>query len=162
MQENQTSNNNVELTDIIDALRTNPTFSETYNMNPELLESLYGLAYNFYVSQDYKNSEIIFRALCVYKHNEYRYWMGLAGCKQALEEYAAAVDAYNFAGMVVGMKSPIPLFYSAHCYLRMGDKESALKALGIAAELDTNNNEEYKNYKVKAEEFFEAIVKTDN
>lgn len=105
------------------------TVSDIANIAPETLEGIYKIAYDAYTVGNYTDAETAFRALCMYKHNEFRFWMGLAGSCQALEKYKEAIDAYSMAGVITSLKNPEPFLYAAQCYLKMGDKENAIGAL---------------------------------
>jgi len=105
------------------------TVSDIANMNTETIEGLYTLAYNLYTSGNYADAETVFRALCVYKHTEYRFWMGLGGSCQALGKFKEAIDAYSMAGVSTALKNPEPFMFAALAYLKMGDKENAIASL---------------------------------
>lgn len=95
------------------------------NVQQEQLEAGYALAYNLYTAGSYADAETMFRALCLYDHNDERYWMGLAGCRQALGQHAAAIDAYGMAGMASALSDPTPFVHAGLCYMKLGDKENA-------------------------------------
>ncbi len=157
MQEKQEIPAGAETMELVKALQEGTTLFEANNMDQKLLDSLYGLGHNFYMAKDYHSSEIIFRALCVYKHNESKYWMGVAGSKQGLEDYAGAVEAYYLAALSDGLKNPTPLFYAAHCYLRMGDKVNGINFLNSVLGIENSDNLEYKKYKNKAKELLNVL-----
>ncbi len=98
-------------------------------MPPETLEGLYALGYNLYNAGNHKDAETVFRGLCLYDHNDSRYWMGLAGSLQAQGEYKQAIDAYSMAGIATAMNDPQPFLFGAVCYLKMNDRENARGAL---------------------------------
>jgi len=128
---------------LIVAALNGATVADLTDTDPELLEQLYALGYNLYNTGNYANAEKIFRALCIYKGNEYRFALGLAGCFQAQNKFDQAIEVYSLAGIISGLNQLAPFFYAAHCYLKKGDKENAIIALQslieISAEGDENN-----------------------
>lgn len=114
---------------MMQALGSGATIASVANMQPEAIESMYTLAYNMYQAGSFENAETLFRTLCLYKHNDRRFWLGLAGTLQAQERYKEAVNAYSMVGLCTSLKEPEPFFYSAQCLLKMGDKERAIDML---------------------------------
>lgn len=144
---------------IIQALGNGTTIAEVTNMQPEALEGLYTLAYNMYTTGNYGNAETLFRTMCVYKHNDQRFWLGLAGALQAQERYKEAVDAYSMVGLCTSLKNPAPLFFSAQCLLKMGDKEHAIDMLEATRFVCDEATPEHVTYKTTAEELLQMLRK---
>jgi type III secretion system low calcium response chaperone LcrH/SycD len=116
------------------------SLAEVTSMKPEDIENLYALAYNLYTSSNHKDAEVVFQSLCLYNHKDVRFWMGLAGCRQANGNLKGAVDAYAMAGTVGLLKDPLPFLYAARCYIQLGEKENAVGALkGLIALADEGN-----------------------
>mgnify|MGYP004447230547 CR=1 FL=1 len=136
---------------IINALANGCTFAEVSGMKKEEVEGLYSLAYNFYNSGNFKDADTMFRALCTYDYKDSRFWMGLAGCRQANGELKQAIDAYSMAGMADLLANPEPFFYAAKCYIKLGEKENAIDALkcvlGIGDADDPKNAATYQKAK---------------
>ena len=82
-----------ELESMARAVLNGATIGDVCNVSQEMLEALYGLGYNLYTSGNYKDAETVFSGLCLYDHNDPRFWMGLAGSRQANGKYKEAVDA---------------------------------------------------------------------
>ena len=120
-----------ELDAIIQAVHNGVKIGDICNVSQETIEGLYALAYNLYTTQSYKDAETVFQALCLYDHKDIRFWMGLAGCRQAREDFQGAIDAYGMAGFASVLGDPTPFLYAARCHLQLGDKENALGALRI-------------------------------
>jgi type III secretion system low calcium response chaperone LcrH/SycD len=120
---------NKELTAIVRALHEGASIGDVCNITDEQIEALYALAYNLYTSGSFTDAETVFQALCLYRHREPRFWMGLAGCRQARGNLKGAVDAYGMAGTVGLLTDPEPFLYAARCYIQMGDKENAQNAI---------------------------------
>ncbi len=129
-----------EFDDVRSALEKGATLADVFNISKDALESGYAYAYNLYKAGNYKDAETMFRGLCMYGGDDPRFWMGLAGCLQAREEYQLAIDTYGMAGVAGALKDPTPFYYGGVCYLKMGDGENAAAsfraALGLGDEAD--------------------------
>lgn len=148
---------NDEIKKIIFALQSGLTIAQITDIKDETLESIYAVAYQYYMVQDYTNAQTLFQALCAYKHNEEKYWLGLAGCRQALKEYQKAIDAYSMAGMASSLQNPIPFFYAAQCFLKMENKENAIISLKALQTMGNDDNEEHTLCKEKAKEILQLL-----
>ena len=124
-----------EIASVILALNNGARIADVCGATPEMLEGLYGLAYNLYGAASYKDAETVFKALCLYDHKDVRFWMGLGGCRQALGDYANAIEAYTMAGMAQQLSSPEPFLHAVRCYLELGDRENAISGLRGVLEL---------------------------
>lgn len=143
MTENEKTISAEDYVKVIEKLANGSTIAQATGMSKDTLEGLYALAYNLYSSGNYKDAETIFTALAVYESNEYRFWMGLGGCRQALGKFEQAIDAYQFAAISVAMKNPDPLFYAAKCLLKMNRKDDAAVALEACTEMADKSNPAY-------------------
>ncbi|GAB1409644.1 SycD/LcrH family type III secretion system chaperone [Desulfovibrionales bacterium] len=129
-----------EIQTIIQAMHNGASIGDAANIGPEMLEGLYTLGYNLYTTGNFTDAETVFQALCLYKHTEVRFWMGLAGCRQANGNLPGAIDAYSMAGVAAELADPTPFLYAANCYIKLGDKENAMGALeGLLALGDPAN-----------------------
>lgn len=146
-----------EIKKISQGLLSGLTIADVTNTDQQTLDALYSLAYNLYMAQEYDKAETVFKALCTYKHNEEKYWMGFAGCRQALEKYAEAIDAYSIAGFAGALQNPVPFFYAAKCFLKMGDRESTIGSLKSLLTMGDDNNQEHKMCKEKAAELLKLL-----
>ena len=114
--------------------------AEVTSMKAEDIENLYALAYNLYTSGNHKDAEVVFQSLCLYNHKDVRFWMGLAGSRQANGNLKGAIDAYAMAGTVGLLKDPLPFLYAARCYIQLGEKENAIAAIkGLMAIAEDEN-----------------------
>ena len=100
MPENMNELTADQLAVMMDGLQKGLTLAEVTSTTPEYVENLYALAYNLYNSSNHKDAEVVFQALCLYNHKDMRFWMGLAGCRQANGNLRGAIDAYAMAGTV--------------------------------------------------------------
>ncbi len=135
------------------------TVGDLLNMNPEALEGVYAVAYNFYNVHDYEQAEKLFKYLCFLQSKNYKYLMGLAGCSQATKKYKEAIDLYAQAGIATTLKNPIPFYHAAQCFLKLGNIESAIDSLKALAIMGDENNVEHKKCKEKAEQLLIALEK---
>lgn len=146
-----------EIKQITKGIVSGLTVAQATNTDPQTLEALYSLAYKYYTVADYANAETIFQALCMFKHDEEKYWLGLAGCRQALEKYQQAIDAYSMAGLSSQLKNPLPFFYASQCFLKMGNKEGAIGSLQSLLTMGDDTNSEHKLCKEKAQEILKLL-----
>ncbi|MCF0254231.1 MAG: SycD/LcrH family type III secretion system chaperone [Duodenibacillus sp.] len=94
-------------------------------------DGAYALAYNLYAAGNYQDAQVVFQSLCVYCSNDARYWTGLGACRQALQQYPLAVDAYQMAAVIAELKNPDPMLRAAGCLIEMGEKDEAKQALEL-------------------------------
>lgn len=149
------------LGDMRDAMAKGATLSDVLSISAETMESGYALAYNLYTAGNYQDAETMFRGLCLYDGNDSRYWMGLAGCLQAREEYALAIETYGMAGMAAAMQDPVPFYHGGLCYLKMGDAENAAASFQAALGLGNDANPEHKICHERVEALIASMVSED-
>lgn len=149
--------NDAEIQAIVEAMKNGASIGDVCNIGTEVLEGLYTLAYNLYTSGNFVDAETVFQALCLYRHSEFRFWMGLAGCRQANGNQAGAIDAYSMAGVASGLSDPTPFLYAAHCYIRLGDKENAVGALQGVMTMGDASNPEHAACRDKAAELLKML-----
>ncbi len=136
---------------LVDAVAKGLPIADAVSMPSEVLEGLYSLAYGLYCAGNYQDAETMFKALCVYKYNDYRFLMGLAGSRQGLKQYELAIETYGMAGVISGLSNPEPLWFAANCYVKLNDKENTLNVLMGLVAICKGDNPEHVTYKVKAE-----------
>lgn len=151
-----------EIKQITKGILSGLTVAQATNTDPKTLEALYSLAYKCYTVEDYASAETIFEALCLYKHDEEKYWMGLAGSRQALQKYQQAIDAYSMAGLATQLKNPLPFFYASQCFLKMGNKEGAIGSLQSLLTMGDDTNSEHTLCKEKAQEILKLLQENNN
>ena len=133
-----------ELESMARAVLNGATIGDVCNVSQEMLEALYGLGYNLYTSGNYKDAETVFSGLCLYDHNDPRFWMGLAGSRQANGKYKEAVDAYGLCPAMEALASPIPVVQAGLCFLKMGDREKAKGSFVTALSMGDADNPEHQ------------------
>lgn len=95
------------------------------------VEVLYNLGYTEYQQQKYAEAAITFSFLCQVEHRDARFWMGLGGAWQMLQNYPGAAAAYSMAADCDPPDPKAPL-HGAECLLALGQVEEALDALDQA------------------------------
>jgi type III secretion system low calcium response chaperone LcrH/SycD len=126
-------NTQQQINALMDGFAQGLSLSEITGINPELIEGMYAFGHNLYSSHNYADAETVFRTLCLYKHNEYRFWLGLAATLQGSEQYEKAAEAYGMAGYQSQLNNPEPFWFAAQCFLKTGKKEEAIGTLQAMA-----------------------------
>ena len=150
---------NEELAKIVKALSEGAGIGDVCNVSKEQIEGLYALAYNLYTAGNFKDGGTVFQALCLYSHKDPRFWMGLAGCRQAQNDLKGAIDAYSMAGTVQLLENPVPFLYAARCYIKLGDKENAVGAINGLLTLGDEKNPEHAKCHAQARELLSMLKK---
>lgn len=114
---------------VIEAFQRGVTFGQVLGVSKDELENLYALGRTLYAAKNFKDSKVVFQMLTIYNPNDERFWLGLAGSRQGLEDYEGAIDAYQLAAIRNGMKDPTPLLYAVRCMLKLNRKEDAVGGL---------------------------------
>ena len=152
---------NDELKKLVAGLMNGETVSRMTGVSEETLESMYALAHGLYTSGSHHDAQVVFQALCVYNPNDYRFWMGLAGSRQALEQYAAAIDAYQMAAVATQLSTPEPFLFAARCLLKMGRKDDAVIAIKALLKLGDSANPLHVQCHDKAKALLSLLEKED-
>lgn len=132
-----------ELELVLEAVLKGTSLAKATGIAQETLEGLYAVARDLYVSGNFTDAQTVFQALSLYDADDWRFWMGLAGCRQALENFSGAVDAYQMASIATNLKNPEPLFYAVKCLLKMNRKEDAVAGLQGLLELSDKTDPAY-------------------
>lgn len=140
-----------ELDDVRDALISGAPLFQILGMDATVIEGRYALAHQLYSAGKYSDAETVFRWLSVYANTEEAHWMGLGACRQALENYDGALEAYQMAALYSSLEDPAPFYYSAICLLKQGKREDASVSLQAVLALGNANNAEHKTLIDKAE-----------
>jgi type III secretion system low calcium response chaperone LcrH/SycD len=105
------------------------TLGTMLQIGDEELEAMYAVAYSQYAARKYDKAIDIFKFLCLYDHNEARWFYGLGVAQQAKEDYAAAVNSYAVATLL-DVDDPRPQTQAGYCLLaleRWAEAQSALE-----------------------------------
>ena len=129
-----------QLEKLVSGIMKGATVGQAVGMKPEALENLYALAHGLYTSGNFHDAQIVFQALSLYNPQDYRFWMGLAGSRQAQEQYQAAIDAYQMAAVATQLKTPEPFLYAARCLLKLGRKDDCIVAIQALLKIGNEND----------------------
>lgn len=138
------------------------TVAQATGMKPEALENLYALAHGLYTSGNFKDAQTVFQALSIYNSQDYRFWMGLAGCRQALEQYQAAIDAYQMAAVATLLKNPEPFLFAARCLLKLGRKDDCIVAIKALLKIGNANDPRHAIVHTKARALLALLEQKEN
>lgn len=147
-----------QLKAMADGILAGATIGTVCNMQQEQLEAGYALAYNLYSAGNYSDAEVLFQALCLYDHNDERFWMGLAGCRQAGGNLMGAIDAYSMAGVAGALADPAPFVHAGMCYMKLGERENAKGAFAGVAVIGDPQNPQHAVWHRKAEAMLELLA----
>lgn len=73
------------------------TLAEARGIGGTALESMYAIARELYANGQYERARQTFELLCLYDHENARYWRALAACRELSEDYLGAAAALSFA-----------------------------------------------------------------
>lgn len=103
------------------------TLAEAMGFTEDNLEWMYAQAYGRYKSGRFEEAMRIFKYLLRLDYTKTKYYLGLGACHYMLKNYNLAVFPYASA-MTIDPTNPIPIYYVAECFIKLGDKEAALRA----------------------------------
>ena len=146
-----------QLTDqVADFFAGGGCFRELHDISDETMEAIYSVAYNFYKNEKYEEALKVFKMLGMYDHYNHKYFMGLAGCQQMLQQYSGAIKAYSYAALM-DIYDPLAPLHAGECYLALGDFEQAINGFKAALEFSAGKSEHIA-IQIKAEKML-AIAK---
>ncbi|MBQ9536463.1 MAG: SycD/LcrH family type III secretion system chaperone [Desulfovibrionaceae bacterium] len=147
-----------ELDALREGLQAGVPLYQIRGIEEKVMEARYAVAYQLYAAGNYKAAEKVFRWLCSYDHESFRFWMGEGACLQALEEYEEAIAAYQMASLFEGMQDPTPFYYCALCLLQAKRKEDACVALEATLTLANEQNAAHKEIIDKAQALLQTLA----
>lgn len=137
--ENDTKNTAEEMIDVkqieecVKTIAEGGTVRDLKGLTDAEMEVIYSMGYNFYKTGNYEDADKVFRYLVYLDHTCQKYWIALGSVLQARRIFDQAVTAYGYAGFL-DLNNPKPQYYSAQCFLALGDKASAESALNALEE----------------------------
>jgi secretion system chaperone SscA len=131
------------------------TFRDFTQLTPESMEVIYMVAYNQYNAGKFKEAESIFRLLAMLNHFEAKYWKGLGASREAKRDYAGALQAYGYLG-VMDIHDPYPPFQAAKCFVALGKAAEAEAGLR-AAVFNSENKPEHVALHLQAKGLLELV-----
>ena len=106
------------------------TLAEARGIPREALECMYGIARELYANGRYASAQKSFELLCLYDHENAKYWRGLGACRELSNDPLGAAAALTFA--VEHMTSPDRSLQLslAECLIAAGQLDAAERHLG--------------------------------
>ncbi len=141
----------LEIAESIEALESLPdgafqdkgSLCKAVGIDPSALEAVYSLAYGHYEQEKYEEALRTFGLLCLFNHNDPRYWKGLGACSLMLKDYEGAICAFEYATTCLKEDDPELRLHTAECYMRIGNTDVAkteldhvINATGSASKLN--------------------------
>ncbi len=148
-----------QLDEVRDALISGEPLYRILGMKESVIEARYTLAYQLYAAGKYEDAETLFRWLTAYASDTEAHWMGLGACRQAMENYNGALEAYQMAALYSALEDPAPFYYSAICLLKQGKKEEAQISLQAVLTLGDKSRAEHKVVMDKTETLLAGMDK---
>ncbi|WP_304488601.1 SycD/LcrH family type III secretion system chaperone [Arsenophonus endosymbiont of Aphis craccivora] len=119
------------------------------------MEQCYTLAYNLYQSGKEEDAMAVFQLLCMLDHYDSRFFLGLGACRQATENWSAALETYSFATFL-DVNDPRFPFHAAECLMQLSDFDGAQSGFESARLLATGKPE-YEEIKLQSETMLDVI-----
>ena len=106
------------------------TLAEARGIDDTALESMYGIARELYVNGQYARAQQSFELLCLYDHENARYWRALGACRELSEDYLGAAAALTFAAAHMARPDCSLQLSLAECLMAAGQFDIAERHLG--------------------------------
>ncbi len=148
-----------QLQSLVKGVYDGATVAQLTGMDKDKLESLYALGHGLYTSGSYEDAVKVFQALAVYDSTDYRFWLGLGGCRQALGQFEAAVDAYQMAAVATQLDNPEPFLFAARCLIKLGKKDDAVTAIQTVLTLAKPEDARWATCRAKASALLALLKK---
>lgn len=107
------------------------TLQDACDLSEASIDKLYEQAYDFYTSNQGQQAVRYFGMLITINPFQQKFWMGLGASQQLEKQPQKALQAYALAALLDD-RDPSPHYHAAQCYLAMGNKQDAVKALELA------------------------------
>ncbi len=108
-----------------DALQTKGSLCEAMGMDSVALEAVYALAYSQYEQEQYVDALRTFGLLCLFNHNDLRFWKGLCSCSLMLKDHEGAICAFEYMTTHLKKDDPELRLRTAECYMHIGNSDLA-------------------------------------
>ena len=106
------------------------TLAEARGIDDTALESMYGIARELYVNGQYARAQQSFELLCLYDHENARYWRALGACRELSKDYLGAAAALTFAAAHMARPDRSLQLNLAECLMAAGQFDTAERHLG--------------------------------
>ena len=84
------------------------TLAGARGIDDTALESMYGIARELYANGQYAKAQQSFELLCLYDHENARYWRALGACRELSKDYLGAAAALDLCGRAHRPAGPFP------------------------------------------------------
>ena len=101
------------------------TLAEAHGIDGMALESMYAIARELYANGQYERARQTFELLCLYDHENARYWRALGACRELSEDYLGAAAALSFAAAHTDRPDPSLELSLAECLMAAGEVDAA-------------------------------------
>ena len=106
------------------------TLAEARGIDDEALESMYAIARELYANGQYARARQSFEFLCLYDHENARYWRALGACRELSKDYLGAAAALTFAAAHMDRPDRSLQLCLAECLMAAGALDAAERHLG--------------------------------
>lgn len=106
------------------------TLAEARGIDGAALESMYAIARELYANGQHAKARETFELLCLYDHENARYWRALGACRELSEDYLGAAAALTFAAAHTDGPDPSLQLRLAECLIAAGELDAAEPHLG--------------------------------
>ena len=134
-----------DLARLVQEMAEGTTLGDLKGLTKPELEAIYSVGYNMYRTGRTDDAEKVFKVLALLEPMSAKYLMALGAVRQVKRDFPGAVKAYALASFY-DIEDPKPQYHAAECFLAMGDRENAGKALDtldLCANLKTERGRTY-------------------
>ena len=101
------------------------TLAEARGIDDTALESMYAIARELYANGQYARARQSFELLCLYDHENERYWRALGACRELSKDYLGAAAALTFAAAHTARPDRSLQLSLAECLMAAGQFDAA-------------------------------------
>jgi len=130
-------------------INENKTLQEVLNVDQDILEEMYSLAYSHYMQGKYQDAYNLFYFIHLTAPTNYKFTFGFASCCHQLQMYNDAVVLFA-AALEISQEDPTPLFYMADSFEKLGMTEESKGCFEALIKL-CGEREEFKALKEQSE-----------
>ena len=117
------------LTGLNASLAGKRTLAEARGIDDTALESMYAIARELYANGQYARARQSFELLCLYDHENARYWRALGACRELSKDYLGAAAALTFAAAHMARPDRFLQLSLAECLMAAGQFDAAERHL---------------------------------
>ncbi|MGK5594182.1 MAG: SycD/LcrH family type III secretion system chaperone [Parachlamydiaceae bacterium] len=129
---------------------------DVLNVSNETIEYLYSQAYQLYKTGKYPEANRYFHILYILESQDVRFPMGIAACHHMQKHYRQAVEWYYLCA-ALDDTSPLPYYHISDCFLKLGEKLSALIALRMLG-VRITDEPQFAKIKEKSQRMMESLT----